>query len=154
MPHTTPIQAVDSIVIEAALSEVWKILTSFNEYPQWWPRSLGLRVLSCPSDLLGAEMQIRPYGGRPFRCRVESIEPMTSIHLRYFGGFIEGTGQWHLVSEGNKTQVSYRLDAVANGWLIAMLAKVISLGKFHSSSMNTVLRNLDQFVRNNVGSQN
>ncbi len=112
--------------------------------------SLGLRVLSSPSDVLGAEMQIRPYGGRPFRCRIENIEPMTSIRLQYFGGFVEGKGEWTLVQEGNGTRASYRLDTEAHGWLVAMLAKLISLEKFHSNSMQTVQKNLAAIVQKNL----
>jgi carbon monoxide dehydrogenase subunit G len=62
--------------------------------------------------------------------------------MRYFGGFIDGVGEWRLEPLGQETRVIYRLEVEARGWLVALLGKVLNLARIHSRSMQTILQNL------------
>ncbi|TMQ74724.1 hypothetical protein ACCUM_3442 [Candidatus Accumulibacter phosphatis] len=62
--------------------------------------------------------------------------------MRYFGGFIDGFGEWLLAPQGQDTRVIYRLEVNAHGWLVVLLSKVLDLSKLHSRSMESVLQNL------------
>jgi uncharacterized protein YndB with AHSA1/START domain len=153
---STPIHANDEITIPAPLSDVWPVLADVAGYPRWWPRSLGVRVLSTGGELLGTEVEMRPSGGRPFLCRVEAVEAPTRIRMRYGGGFIEGFGEWRLEPLGAQTRVSYQLEVQARGWLVFCLGKVMNLASVHSRSMQEVLKNLKHVLdqnphRTNVG---
>ena len=143
---TTPIQATDEIMIPLPATEVWPVLADFGGYPRWWPKSLGIRVLSSGEKLLGTEVEIHPFGGRPFRCRVEAVDAPKRIQMRYFGGFIDGFGEWRLEPLGQETRVVYRLEAKAHGWLVVMLGKVLNLAWLHSRSMQTVLQDLNHVL--------
>lgn len=138
----TPINATDEITIPVPASDVWAVLADFRSYPYWWPKSLGLRVLSGGDVPLGTEVEIRPNGGRPFRCRVEEVVEPQRLRMRYFGGLIDGFGEWQLEPRGGETRVIYRLEVRACGWLVALLGKMFNLGQIHSRSMQTVLQNL------------
>lgn len=139
---TTPIHATDEITIPRPASDVWAVLADVRGYPFWWPKSLGLRVLSGGDASLGTEVEIRPNGGRAFRCRVDEVVEPQRLRMRYFGGFIDGFGEWRLEPCGGETRVIYTLEARAEGWLVALLGKMFNLGKIHSRSMQTVLQNL------------
>lgn len=139
---STPIHATDEITIPLPTSDVWAMLADFREYPHWWPKSLSLRVLSGGDVPLGTEVEIRPNGGRPFRCRVEEVVEPQRLRMRYFGGFVDGFGEWRLEPRGGETRVIYRLEARAHGWLVVLLGKMFNLGQIHSRSMQAVLQNL------------
>lgn len=139
---STPIHATDEIVIPLPATEVWPVLADFGGYPRWWPKSLGIRLRSGGAELLGTEVELRPVGGRPFRCRVEAVDVPKRIQMRYFGGFIDGVGEWRLEPSGQETRVIYTLEVEANGWLVALLGKVLNLSRIHSRSMQTILQNL------------
>ncbi len=62
--------------------------------------------------------------------------------MQYFGGFIDGFGEWRLEPRGRDTRVIYRLEARAHGWLVVLLGKMFNLAHVHSRSMQTVLKNL------------
>ena len=143
---TTPINAIDEITIALSPSEVWKVLADFRGYSHWWPKSLGLRLVSGGDASLGTEMEIRPNGGRPFRCRVEQVVEPQHIRMRYFGGFVDGIGEWLLEPRGGETRVIYRLEVRANGWLVVLLGKMFNLGQIHSRSMQAVLQNLKHIL--------
>lgn len=146
---STAIHALDEILIAAPLDKVWAVLAEVGRYPQWWPPSLGIRVVSGGADLLGTELEMRPSGGRPFRCRVEAAERPRRIRMRYLGGFIEGFGEWRLEPLGAQTRVSYRLEVQAHGWLVVCLGKVMNLAGVHSRSMRKVLKNLKHVLDQN-----
>lgn len=142
----TPIHATDEITIPLPATEVWPVFADFGAYSRWWPKSLEIRVLSGGVELLGTEVEVRPFGGRSFRCRVEAVDVPKRMQMRYFGGFIEGFGEWRLEPLGQETRVIYRLEAKAYGWLVVLLGKVLNLARLHSRLMQTVLQNLNHVL--------
>lgn len=142
-----PIQAVDERVLPFAREQIWPVLADVTASPRWWPASIRLTVLNASPGLIGSEMEVCPRGGRPFRCRVEAIEPPRRMQMRYGNGFVTGTGEWRLDAAPGGTRVAYELDVQAHGWLVALLGKLLPLGKIHSKSMQQVLANLEAEVR-------
>ena len=62
---------------------------------------------------IDSEVEIRPRGGRAFRCRVELLEPPRRMRERYPGDFIAGVGEWRLEAVACGTRVLYELDVVS-----------------------------------------
>jgi uncharacterized protein YndB with AHSA1/START domain len=149
----TPIRATDEMTLPFPPAEVWKVLADVAAYPGWWPRRLGLRVLRAEAGLVGSEVEQRPFGGRPFRCRVEAVEELLSIRTRYHGGFIEGRGEWHLEPAGSGTRVRYELDVLAEGRLVAFLGRILRLGRLHSRQMEGVFRQIERRLEQSRGKQ-
>lgn len=143
----TPVRATDELTIPFAIEDVWSVLVRIREYPQWWPRSVGLRVLKEKPEVVGSSVQLRPFGGRAFKCRVLEMEVPSRLCMEYFGGFIEGRGEWRLETIGDATRVQYVLDVQAAGLIVACLGRITPLGKFHSMQMKSVLRQLENRVR-------
>jgi uncharacterized protein YndB with AHSA1/START domain len=148
---TTPIRAVDERVLPFAPDQIWPVLADVNGYPQWYPPSLHLRVQAVTADGIGSEVELRPRGGRAFRCRVESLEPPRRLRLRYPGDFIVGTGEWRLNAAPGGTRVAYEIEVVATGRLAVLLGWLWPLGKLHSKLMREVLENLERETARRVG---
>jgi uncharacterized protein YndB with AHSA1/START domain len=140
----TPIQAVDERVMPFAPESIWAVLLDVAAYPQWWPRSVSVTVLSAAVQGAGSEVKLTPRGGRAFRCRVESLFAPRRMTMRYGDGFITGTGEWRLEPVNGGTRLVYDLNVVAEGWLAALLAHVMLLGKQHSKSMHELLECLER----------
>ncbi len=136
----TPIQASDETVMAATPAKVWRVLADIAAVPQWWPASLRVRVLRQLPGIVGSELELRPYGGRPFCCRVVAVEEPRRMQVEYFGGFITGTGEWQLEPTGSGTRVRYNIDVQAEGRLVAWLNRLVDLGKIHSRQMQNILR--------------
>jgi carbon monoxide dehydrogenase subunit G len=143
----TPIRATDEVVVPIPREKVWDLLSDIRGYSRWWPTSLGLRILSVGHDPVGAELEVNPARGRPFRCRVISVEPPSRMRIQYFGGFIEGTGEWRLEQAASGTRLTYSIDAQARGWLVALLSLVMNLGAVHSRQMREVFKNLSRILQ-------
>lgn len=138
----TPIQACDEVVIPSSPEFVWRVVSDFASYPQWWPRKIRVRVLIVEPALLGTEVEICPPGAIPFRCRVAEVTPGQRIRMKYFGGIIEGGGEWRLEPSGAGTRVSYEMNVNARGWLVAIISRFVSLAGIHSRQMQEVFANL------------
>lgn len=143
----TPILATDERILPFEREQVWHVLANVSVYPGWWPRSVGLRVVHAAPEVIGSSFRLRPLGGRAFLCRIESLEAPTAMRMRYFGGFIEGQGEWRLEALGAQTRVQYELDVQAAGRFVACIAGLVPLNRFHSYQMKQVLRNLEGEVR-------
>ncbi len=144
----TPIRALDERLLPCSKDEAWEVLSNIGSYPRWWPQSLGLRVLSLDQGLIGSALQLRPLGGRSFCCRVSSFEKPNRLSMQYFGGFIEGKGEWRLSESGNCTRVEYELDVHAVGRIVAWIGRVLPLGRIHSKQMQSLLRQLEKEILN------
>ena len=72
------------------------------------------------------------------------------MRMRYGDGFVTGSGEWRLEAVAGGTRVVYALDVLAHGWLVALLGKLLPLGKIHSKSMQEVLANLEAEVRRRI----
>lgn len=142
---TTPIQARDTVTLPAPPKQVWAVLADVADYPRWWPASVRVRVVSGGAEAAGTELEIQPSGGRPFTCRVESLDAPTRIGLRYHG-LVEGTGEWRLEGVESGTRVTYTIDVVAHGWLVALVARLANLAEAHSGPMRDVLTSLGREV--------
>ena len=66
------------------------------------------------------------------------------MRMRYGNGFIVGTGEWRLTAVAGGTRVTYELDVVAEGWLVALLGRVLPFGRMHSRLMAEILETLEQ----------
>jgi uncharacterized protein YndB with AHSA1/START domain len=142
----TPIQASDEVVVPFSPSEVWRVLTDIAASPSWWPRGFRLRVLHIEPRVVGSEVELRPFGGRPFRCRVEAVEEPRSIRTQYYGDFINGRGEWRLEPLGAGTRVGYELDVQAEGRVVAWLGRILPLARIHSRQMQGIFRQLERVI--------
>lgn len=134
---STPIHAIDSRVVPADPARVWAVLADIDAYPAWWPPSVAVRVVR-GGALVGADLELTPKGGRPFGCTVVSATPFASIELQYHG-FVHGTGAFTLTPGGDGTEVTYAMDVHADGWLVWVFDRVMSLSEAHSAPMRDVL---------------
>lgn len=140
----TPLQTADTLILPLPPEAIWPILADVGRYPQWWPTTLFTRAIPSPSGLIGSELHIRPMGIRRFTCRVIAADEPHTIDLEYVGNFITGHGQWVLVPEGQGTRVSYVIDVVVHGGMVALAARLIDFKAVHSSSMRGIFRGLRQ----------
>ena len=140
----TRIQAVDERVVPFSPHDVWRVLAAADAYPQWYPRTLMLRLLRYQPGLIGSEIELRPLGGRGFKCRFVSADAPVRLRVEYFGGFIEGWGEWRLDPHGSGTRVVYEIDVRAQGQLAAWAGALLPLDRIHSRQMSGVLRRLEK----------
>ncbi|MGD9947098.1 MAG: type II toxin-antitoxin system RatA family toxin [Desulfobulbus sp.] len=143
MPKT-PLQATDVAVLPYPAETIWPILADISRYPQWWPKILFTRVTPAKNGLLDSELHLRPMGFRPFTCRIVAAKEPHSIDLEYVGNFITGHAQWILEPEESSTRVSYIVNVVIHGKMVALVAKVIDLKALHSHSMQNILQALQR----------
>ena len=140
------IRATDTILIAAAPREVWRVLTNFSRYQTWWPDNVPVRALEVPPTLVGAELEIRPKGGPPFRCRLDQLVEEEELVFRYHAGPYQGTGTWRLAWTGAGTEVSYTADLTSDHWLLRFFSRLTDLGRAHSRLMRPVLAGLRRTV--------
>ncbi|HEX7078360.1 MAG TPA: SRPBCC family protein [Candidatus Eisenbacteria bacterium] len=145
MTSRTPIRAADGAVLSFLREDVWRVVADVRAYPIWFPRSIRARVERA-DELIGTRVNLKPWGGRAFTCRVVEVHPLRGMVFEYDGGFIQGRGEWSLEPVERGTRVSYALDAVAVGRLAAIAERMISLSRVHSAAMQGVLGALGREV--------
>ena len=142
------IQAEDTAVISCPPSRIWQAITDFSSYTKWWPSSVNIVVRRAAPELIGSQVEIKPYGGRAFLCEVESIREGSELRLRYSGVY-RGTGVWTIVEGAGNCRVTYRVDLEIADPLMRLLSYIVSIPRLHSNLMKEVFTGLAGYVARN-----
>ena len=142
------IQAEDSAVIASAPDRIWQAIADFSSFPQWWPSSVKIVVRRHSPELIGSQVQLKPYGGRAFVCEVESIREGAELRLQYSGVY-RGTGVWTITAGEGNCRVTYRVDLEIIDPLMKVLSYIMSIPRLHSSLMREVFAGLAGYLAQN-----
>ena len=142
------IQAEDAAVIASPPDRIWQAIADFNSFPQWWPSSVKIVVRRHSPELIGSQVQLKPYGGRAFVCEVESIREGAELRLQYSGVY-RGTGVWTITAGEGNCRVTYRVDLEIIDPLMKVLSYIMSIPRLHSSLMREVFAGLAGYLAQN-----
>ena len=99
-------------------------------------------------ELVGSQVQLKPYGGRAFVCEVESIRDGAELRLQYSGVY-RGTGVWTITAGEGNCRVTYRVDLEIVDPLMKILSYIMSIPRLHSSLMREVFAGLAGYLAQN-----
>jgi len=142
------IQAEDAAVIASPPNLIWQAITDFSSYAKWWPSSVRIAVRRHSPELIGSQVQLKPFGGRAFVCEVESIRNGAELRLQYSGVY-RGTGVWTIVAGDGNCRVTYRVDLEIIDPLMKILSYIMSIPRLHSSLMREVFAGLAGYLAQN-----
>ena len=142
------VQAEDETVIVCPPERIWQAIIDFNSYTKWWPASVRIVVRRVTPELVGSQVEIKPYGGRAFLCEVESIRDGAELRLRYSGVY-RGIGVWTIAEGDGHCRVIYRIDLEVADLLMQLLSYVVSIPRLHSQLMREVFSGLEGYVNIN-----
>ena len=138
------VQAEDEVIIACPPERIWRAITDFNSYTKWWPASVRIVVHRVTPELVGSQVEIKPYGGRAFLCEVESIRDGSEMRLRYSGVY-RGIGVW-TIAESGSSRVVYRIDLEVADPFVNLLSYVVSIPRLHSKLMREVFEGLEGYL--------
>ena len=139
------INAEDEAVISCPPDLIWQAITDFSSYQKWWLASVRIVVRRVTPELLGSQVEIKPYGGRAFLCEVESIRDGSELRLRYSGVY-RGIGVWTIVESGSSSRVVYRIDLEVADPFMKLLSYIVSIPRLHSKLMREVFEGLEGYL--------
>ncbi|MCX5905528.1 MAG: SRPBCC family protein [Proteobacteria bacterium] len=142
------IQAEDAAVIASPPNLIWRAITDFSAYPQWWPSSVKIVVRRNSPELVGSQVQLKPFGGRAFVCEVQSIRNGAELRLQYSGVY-RGTGVWTIAAGEENCRVTYRVDFEIVYPLMKLLSYIIPIPRLHSNLMRQVFAGLAGYLAQN-----
>lgn len=139
------IKAKDSRHFSAAPERILPVLLDVGKFHTWWPASIQFAVLKQTPDGVGSEVEIKPFGGNNFCCRLESVDA-SRVVMRYFKGIYSGEGIWTLTPSGSGTDVAYEVDLEITSMTVRMLARMVDVRGLHSKLMGEVFDGLQRVV--------
>ena len=142
------IQAEDAAVIASPPNQIWRAITDFSSYAQWWPSSVSIVVRRNTPELVGSQVQLKPYGGRAFVCEVESIREGAELRLQYSGVY-RGPGVWTIAAGDGNCRVTYRVDLEIVDPMMKLLSFVVPIPRLHSNLMREVFAGLAGYLAQN-----
>lgn len=140
------ITVTDETTLPFPPAVVWKVLADLESSPSWWEPQVKVRVRQALPEIVGSTLEVRPYGGMSFVCRVTEVVPEATMKMQYFEGVYQGTGHWTLTPTESGTRLSYAIDLQIMSRLLVVLSYVLDLGAIHSKLMSRVFGNLERAI--------
>lgn len=118
-------------LVNATIEEVWAVITDFERYPEFMPRTETEKILERDGNRLLVEQTLAvkiwrlPVVDISYKLGQE-LTPPNKVRFWHIGGTLEGTyGGWDLVPVGSQTMIFYTLysNLTAMGWGLGGLFK-------------------------------
>lgn len=137
------IHSINSIIVPFSTQHIWKIISDITSYSLWWPSSIQIKVLNATKDIIGSQIEVRPYGGLPFFCEFSEHINNDKLIMKY-SGIYSGFGVWTLKEMNDQTKIDYEINLEITNLFIRLLSYVIPIEKIHYKLMNEVLFGLEK----------
>lgn len=135
--------AHDSVSINRPVGDVFAFVADGETARQWRPGVLDVAHVS--GEGLGAVYRqgVKGPGGRRIAAdyEVTAFEPNQRIAFRAIAGPVRPTGEYRFAADGDRTTVSFSLEATLGGW------KALVMGRAVQATMQSEMRTLDGLKR-------
>ncbi|MGZ3298875.1 MAG: SRPBCC family protein [Asticcacaulis sp.] len=105
--------------VEEPVERVWRIVTTINDWPKWWPGVSHIEILHPGGEGgIGALRNMRWRLGRKklrFEMKTMAVDRLNLFQIEISGG-VNGTGRWTFAPEKDGTLVSYDWIEPAPSW--------------------------------------
>lgn len=111
--------------LRAPIERVWDAIVRTEEWPQWWPSVVVVRVLQDGDESgVGRVVEYTFKGRLPyllkFTMATTRVEPPVALEGTASGELV-GTGRWRLLQEGDETLATYHWDvSTTKPWMNAL----------------------------------
>jgi len=109
-------RAEQTIVIDAPIDRVYKVITDYERYPEFLPDMKEVRVLSRQDGVVIVRFELELIMRVSYTLRLQEDPPaQVSWRLESAKMIAENNGGWRLASEGDKTRAAYALEVRLRG---------------------------------------
>lgn len=138
--------ALDEYISPHPPELVYRTVGDLESYPDWWPASLAVSVLSPLPTRIGTRLQLSNGWFVRWIATVVELRPMTHVVLRYSNGAWMGTTVWTLTAVPGGTRVVYEIDVEIVPLWLRLVSVAIDFRKIHSNEMRRVFAALDRHL--------
>ena len=140
------VRAEDSTYLDHSASAIFRAITDFASYSDWWPRLIRFRPLRLSEDYVGSRIEVRSFVVARFLYEIEQAKADREIVVKYGGGNLTGCGRWTIRENGAGATVCYEIDLAPRTWTSLLVAKYLHVGELHSRLMSRAFDGLGAYL--------
>jgi ribosome-associated toxin RatA of RatAB toxin-antitoxin module len=125
--------------------KIWEAIIDVSSYPKWWPSSIRVRTLRATKEIIGSQVEVKPYGGQAFLCEVIDMKRNENVTMKY-SGIYSGTGVWTITASNRLNRVTYEIALEIKSIWIRFLSTILPIASIHSRLMDSVLSGLERHL--------
>jgi len=137
------------ILIHATPEKIWKVLTDFDQYPNWNPFIKSIKGQVQVGNKIAVRLEPPGAMGMTIKPKVISLAPNKDFSWRgklLFRGLFNGEHKFELIDHGNGT-TTFKHSEKFNGILIPLFKKLLDYNtKNGFEAMNRKLKELAELI--------
>lgn len=145
----TRVIAEDSVLLNYPADYVYRTLTDFASYSQWWPKKIKFRIVHLNPGVTGTTLEIQNTPLVKWKAVISGFKQSRLLAIDYTGGAWVGRTIWRFEDGEGKSKLTLDIDLEVNkGWL-RVLSKFMNFSRVHSKEIKEVFKNLNIYLKNN-----
>lgn len=136
--------SLDQKVLSHKVEDVFKVVSNFETYKEWFPEDVKVTVIETTPDGIGSIIKVEN-GIIRFNIEMMRVNPNKEILVRYSGAY-EGEGIWYFFETTNGTKLMYEIELKIKNPLVFFLNFFINISTLHSKVMVKMFNRLEQYL--------
>ena len=137
----------NSALFPHPVDEVYRTITDFTSYPQWYPKPFKIEVLELDSRIIGTTLRIQNGPFVKWRAKVTEFEPNRLIAIDYIDGAWLGKTFWRFEDQDGKTKLSFEINLEINKPWLRFLSNFVDFSERHTKQMHSVFISLELYLK-------
>jgi catechol 2,3-dioxygenase-like lactoylglutathione lyase family enzyme/uncharacterized protein YndB with AHSA1/START domain len=146
------LKSIDSRVFDFPVDYVYKTLTDFSSYSEWWPREIKFDLEHLNPEIIGTTINVQNGPFVKWKSKISAFRTNRLLAVDYTDGAWKGKTKYRFADKDGKTELSLEIDLDINRAWLKFFSLFLNFSRIHSRQIHHVFNNLDKYLAKNAGS--
>ena len=140
----------DSVLLDFPADYVYRTLTDFASYSQWWPHAIKFRIEHLNPGVTGTTLEVQN-GLVKWKSKISAFKTNRLLSIDYTDGAWVGKTNWRFENKDGKTELTFDIDLEINRAWLKFVSYFLNFSHIHSKQVKHVFGNLAKYLKENEG---
>lgn len=141
----------DSVILNFPADYVYRTLTDFASYSQWWPQAIKFRIEHLNPGVTGTTIDVQNGSFVKWKSKISAFKTNRLLAIDYTDGAWTGKTYWRFENKDGKTELTLEIDLEINRAWLKFASYFLNFSRYHSKQIKHVFGNLGRYLKENEG---
>jgi len=140
------LKAKDTRLLKYPVDYVYKTLTDFVSYSEWWPHAIKFDIEHLNPAIVGTTINIQNGPFVKWKSRITAFKTNKLLAIDYIDGAWLGKTYYRFEEKENGTEITLEIDLDMNRLWLKALSLPMNFSAIHSRQVKHIFNNLEKYL--------